>query len=93
MSGELKSDAMRVNNPPPPLEALAVDGDATARMLGISKSQLHNLRRSGRFGPEPIRLGRCCRFRVAELVAWVNHGCPPRAQWRALKNSPGRSPA
>ena len=63
-------------------EPLAVDIASAARLLGISESHLFAMRRAGRFGPKPIKLGRSCRFLVAELKAWLEAGCPSAAVWR-----------
>jgi len=67
-----------------PLNPLAVDVGGAARLLAISESRLFAMRRAGKFGPVPVPMGRCCRYRVAELVAWVNAGCPARARWQAM---------
>jgi predicted DNA-binding transcriptional regulator AlpA len=67
------------------LDPLAVDNAGAAKMLGISESHLYALKRTARLGPTPIRLGRCCRYRVSELVEWVNAGCPARARWQAMR--------
>ena len=71
---------------PAPPGTLTVDSDGAARLVGISPSHLYALKRTGRFGPAPVRLGRCCRYRVAELIEWVNAGCPPRAKWLAMRS-------
>lgn len=65
--------------------ALTVDTTGAARLLSISESHLFGLRRAGRFGPAPIRLGRCTRYRVDELRAWVHAGCPARARWIVMQ--------
>lgn len=31
--------------------------------------------------PAPLRIGRSCFWRTAELRAWVNAGCPRRDRW------------
>jgi len=66
-------------------DALAVDIADAARLLSISPSHLFALRRAGRFGPKPIKLGRSCRFRVDELRQWLEAGCPSAAVWRPAK--------
>jgi predicted DNA-binding transcriptional regulator AlpA len=69
----------------PSRESLTVDAAGAARLVGISPSHFFALIRTGRFGPEPIRLGRCRRYRVAELTAWVESGCPARNRWLAMQ--------
>jgi predicted DNA-binding transcriptional regulator AlpA len=66
-------------------DSLTVDNAGAAKLLGISESHLYALKRTARLGPTPIRLGRCCRYRVSELVEWVNAGCPARARWQAMR--------
>lgn len=47
----------------------------TAADLGISVRTLRRLADAGK-GPKPIRLGRCLRWRAADIEAWVAAGCP-----------------
>ena len=65
-----------------PAEPLAVDIAGAAALLSISPSHLFALRRAGKFGPKPCKLGRSCRFRVDELRQWLEAGCPSAAVWR-----------
>ena len=65
--------------------AITVDNAGVAKLLGISESHLYALKRTARFGPAPVRLGRCCRYRAAELADWVAAGCPSRSRWEAMK--------
>lgn len=53
-----------------PIEPLLRIQDVT-RILSISKSQLYDLIRIGDF-PGPIKLGRCSRWRVADVIAYIN---------------------
>jgi predicted DNA-binding transcriptional regulator AlpA len=67
------------------VDTLTVDNAGAAKLLGISESHLYALKRTGRLGPAPIRLGRCCRFLVSELRAWCEAGCPSRSRWQAMR--------
>ncbi|MGD0463429.1 MAG: helix-turn-helix domain-containing protein [Tepidisphaeraceae bacterium] len=67
------------------VESLTVDATGAAKLLGISESHFYALKRTARLGPAPVHLGRCCRYRVAELEEWVNAGCPARARWQAMQ--------
>ena len=58
-----------------------------ADFLGVSARQVWNLRSQGLL-PEPVRLGRSSRWRRAELVAWVDAGCPSRTEWIAERSQP-----
>jgi predicted DNA-binding transcriptional regulator AlpA len=59
-----------------------------AKLLGISRRHLANLRRSGRFGPKPIYLGAAVLFRVSELRDWSAMGCPDEKTWRMKYQTP-----
>ncbi|HNQ24015.1 MAG TPA: AlpA family phage regulatory protein [Phycisphaerae bacterium] len=62
-------------------DALLVDAQGAAKLLGVARSQLYALLKSARL-PLPIRLGiRATRWRVEELRAWTAAGCPPRHKW------------
>jgi predicted DNA-binding transcriptional regulator AlpA len=69
-----------------PQDSLTVDIAGAAQLLGISESHLYQMRATGHFGPTPIRLGRCVRFLVSEIVEWVHAGCPPRARWLVTRD-------
>jgi predicted DNA-binding transcriptional regulator AlpA len=56
----------------------------TAAFCKIGVSTLHRLRSSGKFGPQPVRIGDRVLFRTAELQRWVDAGCPDAATWAAL---------
>lgn len=51
-----------------------------ARLLSISRSMVHKLRSTGRL-PEPVRLGRCLRWRSAQIREWIAAGCPNPQTW------------
>lgn len=59
--------------------ALLTDHDV-ARKLGVSRSFVHKMRSQGKL-PEPVRLGRCLRWRADEIAAWIAAGCPTRDTW------------
>ncbi len=67
-------------------ERLALPAAAVAKLLGISLRHLWKLSASGRL-PAPIRLGRSVRWRLDELRAWLNAGCPARDQWEAMREA------
>ncbi|MFM9957264.1 MAG: helix-turn-helix transcriptional regulator [Phycisphaerales bacterium] len=61
-----------------------------AHLLGVSRSMLWKLHSSGRL-PLPIRLGRSTRWRRAEVLAWLEAGCPDRAAWQARRSNGGEA--
>lgn len=64
--------------------AMLTDRDVAAR-LKVSRSFVWKLHGQGRL-PMPIKLGRACRWRRAEVEAWERAGCPARdsAAYREL---------
>ena len=63
---------------------LALPAAEVAKLLGISQRHLWKLNASGRL-PAPIRLGRSVRWRLDELRAWLDAGCPARDQWETMR--------
>lgn len=54
---------------------LMVSKQQAAELLQISTRTIDNLKSEGRM-PQPNRSGRAVRWSRAELVAWVDAGCP-----------------
>lgn len=52
-----------------------------AKFLAISVRTLWRLDSAGQL-PLSVTIGNSKRWRRDELSAWVNCGCPPRAQWQ-----------
>lgn len=69
-------------------ERLLISADEVAQLLSLSTSALYQFLSAGRL-PEPVRLGRCVRWNLEELRAWVNAGCPPRHRWEAVRGDLG----
>ena len=69
----------------PESERLALPAVEVAKLLGISERHLWALNSSGRL-PRPVRLGRACRWNLAELRAWLDASCPERSRWEATWN-------
>ena len=63
---------------------LLMDARGAARLVGVSTRTWWAFHSAGRT-PLPIRLGcRCTRWRRAELIAWIEAGCPARDRWHAM---------
>jgi predicted DNA-binding transcriptional regulator AlpA len=77
-AGATPSPVVPISQPVPAL----VTREQAAHLLSISLVSLKRWSRSGRFGPSPIKLGRCSRYRRDELLAWANAGCPHRRDWK-----------
>ena len=52
-----------------------INAEELAQMLDISERTLWRLL-SGHKLPEPVRIGRNTRWRLAEVTAWIERGCP-----------------
>ena len=62
-----------------------VDAATVARqILGVSLSHFFSSRKRGRFGPQPVRLGRAVRFDCQEIEAWIAAGTPNAEQWKRI---------
>lgn len=62
---------------------LLLDAREASRMLGVSRSTWLSLRAAGRT-PRPVRIGRRTLWRIDELKAWVDAGCPPLHRWEQI---------
>ena len=61
--------------------SILIDAKEAAAFLGISRTNWLTRYHAGQT-PDSVRLGRRVLWRVAELIAWVDAGCPPRHNWR-----------
>jgi len=67
------------------LEPALVDANGAAQMLGVSRSHLLQMDRTGRLGPRGILHGRSRRWVVQELREWAANGCAPRLDWEKIR--------
>lgn len=58
----------------PVFVAEMVPAAAAAAVVGVSRRSWWRFVSEGR-APQPIRLGRCVRWRLAELRDWIRSGC------------------
>lgn len=56
-------------------QPVLIDAEELARMMGVSERTLWRLL-SGHKLPQPVRIGRNTRWRLAEVIAWIERGCP-----------------
>jgi excisionase family DNA binding protein len=59
---------------------LLIDVKTATRLLNVSSRTLYLLHDLG-MTPSPVRIGRLVRFRLAELLAWIEADCPPKKHW------------
>jgi len=74
----------------PETAGLLIDVKTTAKLLNISGRHLYRLADEKAI-PEPVRLGRLIRWRLGELLAWIDAGCPPQRQWTYQAETESRS--
>lgn len=86
MDKKIESKTQKTEQQQPAL--MATVGDV-ARMLHISVRQVWRLHSTGRL-PSPVRLGCCIRWRVDEIRAFVEAGCPSRQEWESQYQQGGR---
>ena len=53
-------------------DRLAVSANDGCKALGISKTKWFELRKADPTFPRPYRIGSAVRYRVTDLVAWMN---------------------
>ena len=71
------------------IKPLNVSASGVSTLLGVSRSMVHKLDVADLL-PRPIRIGRRKLWRVAELQAWNDAGCPRRDDWDRLGSKWGR---
>ncbi len=57
--------------------------EAAARFCGVGASTWDRLAAAART-PAAIRLGGTVGWSRRELALWIDHGCPPRAEWAPI---------
>jgi predicted DNA-binding transcriptional regulator AlpA len=73
----------------PDSSGLLVDAKTTAKLLNISRAHLYNLLSINAI-PAPVHIGKTIRWRLAEILKWVEEGCPPCDRWVYPKPPKGR---
>jgi predicted DNA-binding transcriptional regulator AlpA len=77
MNGELPSKGV---------EPILVDAKTAAQLCSVSLRTWRRMESAAEV-PDPIRLsGRVVRYRLDELTAWTLASCPPRGEWRKIRN-------
>lgn len=73
----------------PDTAGLLIDTMVTAKLLNVSARTVYRMDQVQAI-PPPVRLGKnIVRWRLAEILAWIDAGCPRRRNW----NYPGDSEA
>jgi len=77
ISGKLPKDA-----------GLLIDTNTTAKLLGISSRHFLRLHDKKEV-PEAVRLGGSIRWRLTEILEWLDADCPTQKIWKSM-NRKGR---
>lgn len=57
------------------LKPVLINAEELARIMDISERTLWRLLSGGKV-PQPVRVGRNTRWRLAEVEEWIARGCP-----------------
>ena len=60
------------------VEPILVGKREAARLCGLGQSTWDRYRQLG-WAPQPVRIGNTLRWNRAELLAWIEAGCPRAA--------------
>ena len=63
---------------------MLLDANALAEKLSVSKATVWRMRDAGKL-PQPVRLGACVRWKLADVERWLADGCPALASARPRK--------
>jgi hypothetical protein len=63
---------------------LLIDVHLLGRLLDRSSRQLSRDDAAGRL-PAPVIIGRSKKYRYAEILEWVEAGCPGRKAWEQIR--------
>jgi predicted DNA-binding transcriptional regulator AlpA len=81
----------RMSDRPEAGDPLLIDAKALARLLAVSEATLARMKSAAKL-PRPVELSRGChRYRLAEIRAWVEAGCPARREWEARQVARSRA--
>lgn len=78
----------------PDTAGLLIDTKTMAKLLSVSTRTIMRLDDENAI-PQPVRIGgKFIRWRLAELLAWMDGGCPLRRNWKypdeTMRMKPGR---
>lgn len=65
---------------------LLINTEELAELLNISRKHVLRMRSAGKL-PQPIKLGKSCRWSIKEIEAWIAADCPPLPKWLPIKES------
>ncbi len=69
-------EVVKTDTMPNPCSPLLVNVEVLSQLLGVSVRSVWRMH-SGHRIPKPVRLAGSVRWRLGEIQAWVDAGCPP----------------
>ena len=73
-----------IEEPVKAAEVLALSAAELAERLGVSERHIRRMDSSGEL-PTPIHIGRCVRWPIAEIEAWLAASEKDRKTWNSKK--------
>jgi predicted DNA-binding transcriptional regulator AlpA len=65
---------------------LLIDAKVLSKLLDTSHSTLYRLLAEEAL-PAPVKFGRLTKWRLAEIIEWIEADCPPQKVWVHLKSA------
>jgi predicted DNA-binding transcriptional regulator AlpA len=78
---EQSRTAIFAGKKPPENMGLLIDSKALSKLLDLSQGTIYTMEKEGRM-PAAIRIGKAVRWGLEEITAWIEAGCPDRANWQ-----------
>jgi predicted DNA-binding transcriptional regulator AlpA len=63
---------------------LLIEVKTTAKLLNVPERMVYRMA-DQKLAPGPVRSGALVRWRLTEIIEWVDSGCPSRWQWPRLR--------
>jgi predicted DNA-binding transcriptional regulator AlpA len=71
----------------PAADPMLIAAKRFAELMAVSLATFNRMKAAGKL-PRPIELSRGChRWRLAEVRAWIEAGCPPIREWEARRRA------
>jgi excisionase family DNA binding protein len=72
-----------------PDTGLLIDTPTVARLLNVSRRHVCRLLDEKAL-PAPVRLGRLLRWRLSDILEWIEADCPPQSVWVQMRQASSR---
>jgi predicted DNA-binding transcriptional regulator AlpA len=65
---------------------LLIDAKSLAKLLDVSRATMYRLQAEEAI-PEPVQLGNLKKWRLGEILDWIEADCPPLGAWIPMKQN------